>query len=230
MERLCWLFSNPLQEQFAKQKIGLALAIQQTQFAMPSMEAIELIEVLNKPSNVIIQTVQAANKNQGNFYNLPDIQLKYDFASLAFGIRLNDLSIKAACSVTELQENLEKQNWELFWQLYNLIQEECILVNENIDTAILPTNSDEIIDKYDCLKYHEEELHQIVKQLIDNNIPFNEEGGFYIEYEGVYAEAMLGFENKKIVIQPLSDEDRKIFKKAGYQEINTNEFNINQII
>jgi DEAD/DEAH box helicase domain-containing protein len=230
MERLCWLLSNPLQEQFTKQKIGLALAIQQTQFAIPSMEAIELIEVLNKPSIVINQTVQAANKNQGNFYNLPDIQLKYDFASLAFGIRLNDLSIKAACSVTELQENLEKQNWELFWQLYNLIQEDCILVNETIDTTILPTNPDEIIDKYDCLKYHEEELHQIVKQLIDNTIPFNEEGGFYIEHEGIYAEAMLGFENKKIVIQPLSDEDRKIFKKAGYQEINTNEFNINQII
>lgn len=230
MDRLCWLLSNPLQEQFPKQKIGLALAIQQTKFAIPSMEAIELIEVLNKPSIVINPTVQATNKNQGNFYNLPDNQLKYDFASLAFGIRLNDLSIKAACSVTELQENLEKQNWELFWQLYNLIQEECILVNETIDTTILPTNTDEIIDKYDCLKYHEEELHQIVKQLIDNTIPFNEEGGFYIEYEGIYAEAMLGFENKKIVIQPLSEEDRKIFKKAGYQEINTNEFNINQII
>lgn len=230
MERLCWLLANPLQEQLSKQKIGLALAIQQTQFAIPSMEEKELIEVLNKPSVIINKTVQAVNKNQGNFYNLPDQQLNYNFASIAFGIRLNDLKVKGACSVTELQENLEKEKWEQFWQLYNLIQEDCTLVNETNDNFMLSINQIDSIDKYECLKYHEKELHDIVKQLIDNNIPFNKEGGFYIEYEGVYAEAMLGFENKKIVIQPLSDEDRKIFITAGYKEISSNDFNIKEII
>jgi len=230
MERLCWLLSNPLEEQFRKQKIALALAIQQTHFTIPSMEAVDLTEALKAPSVIINQTVQDVNKNKGNFYNLSDHQLNYDFASLAFGIRLNDLDIKGAFSVTEIQKNLEKDNWEKFWQLYNLIQESCLLVDETIDTSIKSNNKDIITDKYDCLKYHEEELHDIVKQLIDNNITFNEEGGFYIEHESVYAEAMLGFENKKIVIKPLSDEDRKIFKDAGYQEISSNEFNIKDIV
>jgi DEAD/DEAH box helicase domain-containing protein len=230
MERLCWLLANPLEEQFTKQKIALVLEIQQTTFATPSTEENELNGIIRKPSVVIDQTVQAANKNQGNFYNLPDHQLNYDFASLVFGIRLNDLKIKGAFSVTELQENLEKENWEKFWQLYNLIQQDCILVNETNDEVIQSINPIDQIGKYDCLKYHEEDLHEIVKQLIDNNIPFNEEGGFFIEYEGIYAEAMFGFKNQKIVIQPLSNEDRKVFKAAGYKEINSNEFKISEII
>jgi DEAD/DEAH box helicase domain-containing protein len=48
----------------------------------------------------------------------------------------------------------------------------------------------------------------IVKQLIDNDIPFEKDGGFFLETDGTFAEAKLGFHNQRIFIRPQSDNDK----------------------
>jgi hypothetical protein len=122
-----------------------------------------------------------------------------------------------------VDEAINKEVWERFWQIYNLTQESTQIVFG--EEAIVTET-----DKYDCLQYHDAELHEIVKQLIDNNIDFEREGGFFIPYENSFAEAMLGSIEYKFFIHPLTNEDRKAFIKSGYTEIEPSNFNINNIL
>ena len=146
-------------------------------------------------------------------------------------VKVADLTIKSAISINKVSENLDKEKWENFWQVYNMVQKDCIFISEEHEEDVVNETSDNAQDdKYTCLQYHERELHPIVRQLIDNNISFNLEGGFYIEHNGVYAEAMLGFPDKKLFLRPLSEADNKIFIEAGYKEIAPEAFNINEIL
>jgi hypothetical protein len=42
-------------------------------------------------------------------------------------VKISDLSIKSSIVVNNTNATLDKQNWERFWQLYNLIQENCVV-------------------------------------------------------------------------------------------------------
>ena len=105
-----------------------------------------------------------------------------------------------------------------------------VVSDQEIYTAMHASSSDQIeIYKYDCLKYHDKSLHSIVIQLINNEILFEKNGGFFIEVDGVFAESMLGFIDKKIVISPISKTDSEIFTKNGYKIIDPIEFNIKDL-
>lgn len=226
-ERLIWFLSNPIEDLNRKQKVGLFLSLFQESFACPSIDEAEIDLIMNSPLP-IDKNVQAKIISEGKFFTFPKIFNGTDFATLKLGIKVLDLEMKAGLWLKQTDDSLDKDYWEKFWQLFNLIQEQTILKTELLNDSI--DGHQEVMDKYDCLKYHDESIHHILKQLIDANIPFNQDGGFFVEFDGVFAEAMLGFESKKLFVGPQSDLDSQIFLKAGYIEVKPDDFNIKNIL
>lgn len=68
------------------------------------------------------------------------------------------------------------------------------------------------------LAYYDENVHDIIRYLFENGIPFNRDGGFAItDVEGrVIAEAELGIETEKIVFMPFNSQSENAFKNNGY--------------
>ncbi len=228
-ERLLWLLQNPFISDNVNQKIALFLSLRQNEFGIPSADETEISQALINPFQPIEQSMVATHTERGNFYIFPENPIvNAAFISTKIGIKVSDLSIKSRIGTKLISEDLEKAPWEQFWQQYNLIQSDCELIFDQHE-AKEEINEAET-DKYACLKYHDEEIHHIIIQLIDNHIPFEKDGGFFINCDGQYAEAMLGFEDTKVVIRPQSNDDRLIFAKAGYQEIEPSAFNIENLL
>ncbi|MBS1636193.1 MAG: DEAD/DEAH box helicase [Bacteroidetes bacterium] len=226
MDRLLWLLSNPIEIMKRQQKVGLFLSLFQSNFATPSVDEVDIDKVLGSP-NQIDSSIQAKIKSQGKFYTFPEVFDNTNFGNIKTGVKVLDLEIKAALWIKTVSDNLEKDKWENFWQVYNVIQEHAVLYNEVSQSPV--DNSEMESDKYECLKYHDVSIHSIVKQLIDSKIPFNLDGGFFLEHNGIFAEAMLGFESAKIFIGPQSEADAKMFIEAGYKEVKASDFNIKMI-
>lgn len=226
MERLIWLLLNPLNAQSSSQKIGLYLALLQQEFAKPSMNGSDIESIFDSSFSVPSTDYQATERSQGDFYVFPNIQVDLTKTIKAItAIRISDLSIKSSVFVSEIEDGLDKDTWERFWQIFNLIQQNCTTVVGDIEVEIKA----EDLQKYDCLSYFDSDLHPIVMQLIDNNIPFERQGGFFLPYGESFAEAMLGFHEAKIFLKPISENDREIFIEGGYTEVNPSDFNLNMI-
>ena len=226
-ERLLWYLTHPLKENRSVEKIGLMLSLRQTTFASPSVDAEDIATILGNNSPLIDATLQAKNKAKGSFYVFPEIGGLTDFANVKVGVQLANLHTKATVRLLPLPEqNLDKVHWQEFWLSYNLVQNDIeLLVNTN---QII--DNETVIDSYECLKYFDNNLHFIIKYLIDNDIEFNQEGGFFVEDEGVFAEALFGFKNQKIFFKPISLADKAIFEKAGYTEMEVSNFKLETII
>jgi hypothetical protein len=141
-----------------------------------------------------------------------------------------DLDVESRGRIKEIEDGLEKLDWQYFWQIYNLIQENCTLgFSESAQSEATPHDQDE--HDLDCLQYFDEDLHPIIKTLIENHISFNREGSFFIEKDGIlYAEAAIGFVDKRVFINPLSEDDRLAFISFGYNEIKPSEFKIEMVL
>ena len=223
MERLIWVLNNPLITNNADKKIGLYLSLLQSEFAKPSCDNNEVEKWLE--NGTAIKSGQIAlNKKDGAFYVFPNIYMdEAEFIKTTTAIRISDLDVKAKTIVAKDIISIDKEKWEDFWQIYNLIQANSIVQFES-EVEILVTE-----DKYECLKYHDIQLHEIIRSLIDNDITFEKEGGFFINFEGGFAESMLGFNEPKFAILPLSEEDEIAFKNAGFEIILPEMFNINML-
>jgi hypothetical protein len=99
----------------------------QQQFGTPSSDIDSIDEVLNDPLKNIDNSLIAKDKSNGNFYVLPEVYITDDFAKTKVAVKISDLSIKSSIVVNNTNATLDKQNWERFWQLYNLIQENCVV-------------------------------------------------------------------------------------------------------
>jgi DEAD/DEAH box helicase domain-containing protein len=122
-ERLLWLLSNPLEGTGRKRKIGLMLAMHQQKFGTPSADNDSIDELINDPLKIIDSSLIAKDRSNGNFYVLPEVQITDDFAVTKVAVRISDLSVKSSIAVSNIPGTLDKQTWERFWQLYNLVQE-----------------------------------------------------------------------------------------------------------
>jgi len=71
-------------------------------------------------------------------------------------------------------------------------------------------------------------LEDIVESLLENNIPFSHDGDVdLLDHNGmVIASAGMVLANYNLVIDPVDDDSRLIFEKAGYKVISSEEFNI----
>ncbi len=130
-------------------------------------------------------------------------------------------SIRYDWGLSEIKGAINKEEWEDFWRRYNIIQ---FFDNSPATTEVeQEINEDEILILFPGLE-------EVVKQLIQNKIGFNTDGGFeLIENEIIVAEAAIKINGKNIVIDNFDEETATIFKDRGYQVFNSNTFNISTI-
>jgi DEAD/DEAH box helicase domain-containing protein len=128
-ERLLWLLSNPLEAKAQKRKIGLMLAMHQQQFGTPSTDNDTIDELLNDPLKIIDNSLMAKDRTNGNFYVFPEVSITDEFAKTKVAVKISDLSVKSSIAVNNTTGTLDKQTWERFWQLYNLIQETAVIID-----------------------------------------------------------------------------------------------------
>lgn len=74
-------------------------------------------------------------------------------------------------------------------------------------------------------------LENIVDMLLDNGVPFSHDGEADLcdKDEVVIASAEMLLKDKKIAINPVDENSRKVFVRAGYKVISDKEFNINLV-
>lgn len=127
-ERFLWLLKNPFADEKRKKKIALLLAIQQANFGKPSIDVNLINDFLNDPHPISDETISAKNKDRGNFYLIPNVAIQSGCISVKLAIKLSSMVIEAKIHTKEMKANLEKEKWENFWQLYNLIQADLLAV------------------------------------------------------------------------------------------------------
>jgi DEAD/DEAH box helicase domain-containing protein len=223
MERLIWILENPETVTSKAQKIAWTLLNLQKEFLKITVDEADLGNYYSRNGTFPANAARATNLQNGDFYVFPDIQMNVqNFFKFVTAIRIKDLELKSSLFITENIQALDKTIWERFWQIYNLTQIFTSLEEEEEELTIF-----EAQDKYSCLIYHDESVHGIVKELIDHNIAFEQEGGFFLKQGKLFAEAMLGSHDNKIFINPMSEADEKVFLDAGYTKVDPNNFDIN---
>lgn len=215
-ERLLWYLKNPLEDADKAEKIALFLSLRQQKLAQPSVDAHDLHTILTTHFVELASTQQAVNRKDS--YVFPEVESITDFSSVKVAVHLTTLALKSAIEVKVLRTSLDKKQWQRFWQLYNLIQES--LITEEASSTAMEASEDD-----SCLEYFEENFHPLIRYLIANDIPFEREGSFFVEHEGIFAEAMLGFEKQQLFFNPISVADKQIFEKAGYTQVDIADFN-----
>jgi len=68
------------------------------------------------------------------------------------------------------------------------------------------------------LMYYDESVHDVIRYLQENNISFNQEGGYALlgDDGSVIAEAELGIDSEKVVFMPFNSQSETAFINAGY--------------
>ena len=163
--------------------------------------------------------------------NKPDLYAYSDNLKFNDEIKLlvighpGNLNIKAAVFQNQPDGDYDKSNWELFWQVYNLIQFHDYFELEREDKT--ESKADELTE---ILSYFDKQYHPIVSDLVAKKIPINTEYDFeLLKDDTIVAQATLGSEQKKFFINPFNEESKEEFLKAGYREIKLEEFNIDNI-
>lgn len=97
----------------------------------------------------------------------------------------------------------------------------------NVNNAMVQST----ISERDEIKFMYPGLEDIVDQLLDNNIPFNHDGEVDLQDKDgiVLASAGMLLKEQQIAIDPTDYESEKVFERAGYKVISSQDFNINDI-
>jgi DEAD/DEAH box helicase domain-containing protein len=227
-ERLIWLLSNPVESSNADRKIALFLSLRQSKFATPSVDWGEIDDIIKNPFKKVDFTLNASNLATGDFYIFPVLPDITNIGCMILAVRVSDLNMKSSVSIRPVESHLDKEQWENFWSVFNLIQEGCILVDSDLSEKITE-DLEEGDGKYECLANFDEDLHPVIRKLIEERIAFGKEGSFFLNTENPFPEAAIGFKDKKMFLRPLSEEDGKAFKEAGYTEIQPLSFNIESV-
>ncbi len=122
----------------------------------------------------------------------------------------------------------EKDNWNKFWETYNLTQFHQINsisykdYEQEGESSI--TKTDHILENFDS------ELHKVVKILIDSNIKINEEYDFdLIKEDEIIAQAELGSYEPFFFCRPFDEESKKVLIENGFTEIFIESFDIKSL-
>ncbi len=113
---------------------------------------------------------------------------------------------------------------DIFLKIY---RKEC---NDYFSVAAFENENDSKIaikDEIDSiLQYFDDSVHDVIRYLIKNEIPFNQEGGFELcdENGTIIAESELGIEIEKIVISPFNSQSMIAFKNYGYTVLTPEEY------
>lgn len=136
-----------------------------------------------------------------------------------------DLEIRAAIFHQNPKSDYDKTNWELFWQVYNLLQFHKYLgVERELETTENAESTSAILENF------RPELHKVVTSLIDKKIEINTEFDFdVLEGDVIVATAELGSMSHKFFMYPFDEESRAKLKHLGYKEFDITNFDIRKI-
>ena len=212
MERLLWVMQTieskySLQVEAAKYFIEFNKNLQS---ALRSGN--EIVGFLNQGSDfTFVET-----PTQDNFFFTSEIAKNTKWCTLNLAIH-PDATLQYNLMTKEQDEDLDKQLWNHFWRLHNLLS---LTENKPVeDVSSTKQNVDELLDVY-CY----EELEEIIKWLVDNDIWIDPEGCCSImKDDAEYAGASMVINDYKIAIDPFGDTDRKNFESEGYTVISSDE-------
>lgn len=163
------------------------------------------------------------NDRQGNSYFQIPIPTETDRFKFRVFLRLRDFALGGGVKIRHRNEGFPKVDWDTFWKVFNLIQlnNPRIWLEEELEEAPASeeqTPSTSATDESEILSYYDEEYHLLVRQLLEKGIEFSRDGSFVLmDKRGeVWAEAILGLEDRKVVFEPLSEECEKRFVEKGY--------------
>lgn len=116
---------------------------------------------------------------------------------------------------------IEKEQWQAFWHKYNILQ--IYMQDETVGADTVGISLDNILDSFPGLE-------TIVTELVANKIPFDTDGGFDLEEDGVIvASAAIKIEGKNIVIDDFDDQAVSVFEAHGYKALTPETFDINEL-
>ncbi len=131
-------------------------------------------------------------------------------------------SVRFEWGIKDNHSELNKEDWEDFWRRYNMLQ---FFHNESSTPSTPEIDLDEILTYFPGLE-------DIVTALVQNNVPFDTEGGYELKEEDIIvAEAAIKIDGKDIVIDDFSGREDQIaiFENRGYKVYTKETFNIDEI-
>lgn len=208
LERLLWMLLHPFKQDATDKKTAILLAVRQKKPGIPSFNAADLKTVF---FGDIQPGIRATDPKES--YMVSDLGLNADFVRFNLAFYGKSCASIASIYTKEVEGDLPKETWEQFWQCFNLVQDQILEAPEMEMESAREDAEQEILQYYDA------ELHEIVLQLVRAGVTVNPEGGFFLDEEDTpLAEAAVGSKEKKLFLQPISEEDRAWFLKAGYTE------------
>lgn len=117
------------------------------------------------------------------------------------------------------EENLDKDKWNYFWRLFNLLNlgDNAVMKSDLINKAT--GNVDKDVDIDGILQYYPG-VEDIARYMLEHHVAINPEGGFSLmKDEEVVANAMLGSSELKIAVDPFDEDSKEEFEKAGYKVV-----------
>lgn len=223
MERLFWFLDNPEQD-FSDIAKGYFYNFQQ-RLRGKSYQVLDFKKA--QMSNLDLSDYALYKKMDAIVY-LDTLQYTTHCTPFLGSLIKKKLGLSGLVLLQEENGAFPLESWEQFWQIYNLLQDTKMVefeikIREEVDTTE-EEEDDDIFESFD------KSVHHILKQLQENNISFSTEPPFsLLENNRVVASAELGLLDKKVVIDAYDELSIKRFKKAGYQVIDIEDFNINQL-
>lgn len=123
--------------------------------------------------------------------------------------------LKYSIRLTDVGANLDKGTWNHFWRLYNLL-------NLSKSDMYAPATEEES-PLETVLEYYDPAIADMVTLLVEKGVEFDHESEFCLKngFGEIVADADLGVESLKVVINPHGEEDK--FTAAGYSVLHAGE-------
>lgn len=154
-------------------------------------------------------------------------EASFSFAEWNIWVNIGDKKIFSNLQLKEL-ENIDKQEWEYYWHLFNLYQTSAF-VDQAMDVIEETTEQTDENLLEELKQWYAPYLYPILKQGLEKKLINRKNMEFldsWLDDDGnILADAELVLETLKIAICPYSDESVKVFQEAGFTIYNKGQLN-----
>ncbi len=248
LSRLIWILENVAKPKIIDNSIRYYLTCFQDKFGGVALKETDVLALIKNQQGLSSFTTN--NKGATVYCALDKTKVPHSLFDFQLFSRVKDFQLQSALLVEKTKQDVDKKSWSAFWKLFNLMQftgfETCHLEKmtdafqvqfltgkeEDLSASEIEETAPSTVDTAKVLTYYDEEYQTIIEQLLQHNIPFSQDGSFILMDEAendVVAEAILGFRDAKIVLEPFDEENEQIFKDLGYQVVSIENFDINLV-
>ena len=249
--RLSWWMQRGLDRDRMRSCVEFYLACLQTDFRKDNYTAKDIEQMISgraTPEALIALPTMDASANM-LLTALPAFAT-HRFSALLFATVTNlQLSFRvSAASESNLEAGFDRDNWQLFWRLFNLLQlvgdspPELQLIGDGIGASLTltqlppatPSSRPQPVPEpaspaaENVLDYYDEEYHDLVRTLLDRGIDFEREGSYILKNDKnvTVAEAVIGLPDQGLVFGPLDEASEHHFQSVGLRVLTPTEFSI----